>query len=378
LSQFRNRLDRERDQADLDGRPCVLLVFAADGLLRSRDCGRTLIALVGRRFRADDAMSWISKQHLGVISRHIDPPKAHPIAEEVSDELMNAKRTRVEHRVYSYPANWLYHQPLDADARPIVPQSEVSPPTPSSRPLPGAPQPVPPTSFHQEAAPPDARQASFSCVGQRLFRPLPNWKRAVDIPGACAALLFFAPLMLGVAVWIRLTSSGPIIFRQVRWGSLGRPFTMLKFRTMRTDVDPAKHLRYVTELLHARGTLNKLDAQSELIPLGGLLRRSGLDELPQLFNVLRGEMSLVGPRPDVIPVDAYSPQDARRLEVAPGITGLWQVSGKNETTVEEMLDLDATYARDRSFWLDLKILLKTPPTLVGQVCDKKFSSGDGL
>jgi lipopolysaccharide/colanic/teichoic acid biosynthesis glycosyltransferase len=140
---------------------------------------------------------------------------------------------------------------------------------------------------------------------------------------------------------------------------------MWKFRTMKVETDPLKHARHVASLARSAAPLKKLDTPAQLIPGGALIRAMGLDELPQLFNVLRGEMSLVGPRPDVLELDEYTPQQRRRFEVVPGITGLWQVSGKNQLTFDEMLRLDATYVERRSFWLDLLILAKTIPVILG-------------
>jgi lipopolysaccharide/colanic/teichoic acid biosynthesis glycosyltransferase len=167
-------------------------------------------------------------------------------------------------------------------------------------------------------------------------------------------------------VIIKLVSRGPIFFRQERVGALGEPFLMWKFRTMCVTVDSSIHQAHVTQQMQANGTMSKLDDELELIPFGRTFRQLGIDELPQLFNVLRGDMSLVGPRPDVAPFESYKPWQRRRFDVLPGITGLWQVSGKNETTFEEMMRLDAQYVEQRSMWMDTKILLMTIPTVFGQ------------
>lgn len=139
---------------------------------------------------------------------------------------------------------------------------------------------------------------------------------------------------------------------------------MWKFRTMKVETDEGEHARYVASLNGSGAKLKKLNLDARLIPCGGWLRASGLDELPQLINVLRGEMSLIGPRPDVLDVEDYHPSQRRRFDVVPGITGLWQVSGKNELTFEEMLELDAAYVERRSLRLDLVILLKTIPVVL--------------
>jgi lipopolysaccharide/colanic/teichoic acid biosynthesis glycosyltransferase len=182
----------------------------------------------------------------------------------------------------------------------------------------------------------------------------------MDIGGAVVGLLVLSPLLLLVAAFIKCVSRGPVLFRQRRYGLGGRPFTMWKFRTIETNQSHEDQQRcHVADLMENDLPLEKRDLSSCIIVGGGLLRRFGIDELPQLFNVLRGEMSLVGPRPDVLPLGSYPEWQRRRFEVEPGITGLWQVSGKNTTTFATMIRLDIAYVRRRCFWLDVRILLRT-------------------
>jgi lipopolysaccharide/colanic/teichoic acid biosynthesis glycosyltransferase len=198
------------------------------------------------------------------------------------------------------------------------------------------------------------------------FRPTPAWKRTMDVTLSCLLLVLFSPLLAGLGLLIGCLGRGPVFFVHSRVGARGQRFRMWKFRTMKVGTDPLKHARHVASLARSATPLKKLDAPAELIPGGALIRAVGLDELPQLFNVLRGEMSLVGPRPDVLELNEYTPQQRQRFEVVPGITGLWQVSGKNQLTFDEMLRLDATYVEHRSFWLDLLILAKTIPVVMGR------------
>jgi lipopolysaccharide/colanic/teichoic acid biosynthesis glycosyltransferase len=183
-------------------------------------------------------------------------------------------------------------------------------------------------------------------------------------------LIIAAPVLLLACAAIRLERSGPAIFRQARLGRDKRPFTMHKLRTMRQEADPAVHKRYVEQLIsgeqvtHADENgreLYKLAADDRVTPVGRFLRKTSLDELPQIFDVLRGHMSLVGPRP-VIPYEAalYPPDYERRFVVKPGLTGLWQVSGRNERTYREMVELDIAWAERQSIWLYLSILAQTP------------------
>lgn len=201
-------------------------------------------------------------------------------------------------------------------------------------------------------------------------------KQMMDVAGSGLLLLLCMPLLLTIAIAIKLTSKGPILFRQQRVGQHGRYFTFLKFRSMRTDNDPNVHIEYTTKLiageieqvLSGSGSkgIYKLTNDRRITPVGKLLRRTSLDELPQLINVLKGDMSLVGPRP-AIPYElaAYQTWHRRRvLEVKPGITGLWQVTGRSRVKFDEMVRLDLRYATSWSPWLDLKILLRTPRAVI--------------
>jgi lipopolysaccharide/colanic/teichoic acid biosynthesis glycosyltransferase len=196
-------------------------------------------------------------------------------------------------------------------------------------------------------------------------RPRIASKRVLDLAIAVPSLLLLAPLMLMVAVVVRLTSPGPVLLRQTRIGRHERPFTMLKFRTMHIDADDLAHREF--NRLELLGELDvgdgvyKLKDDERITPVGRFLRRFSIDELPQLLNVLRGEMSIVGPRPSLPwEVELYGPEQRRRQEVLPGMTGLWQVSGRNRLSMPEMLALDVAYVEQYSLRLDLAILLRTP------------------
>ena len=197
-------------------------------------------------------------------------------------------------------------------------------------------------------------------------------KRSMDVAGSLFALLLFSPLFLVISVLIKLTSPGPVLFRQRRIGKFGREFTFLKFRTMRVNNDPEIHRQYVQNLIRQKAENNapagsdkpvyKIVNDPRVTPVGAFLRKTSLDELPQFLNVLKGEMSLVGPRPPIpYEVAAYRAWHRRRvIEVKPGITGLWQVYGRSRTTFDEMVRLDLRYVQQQSLLLDLKIILRTP------------------
>jgi lipopolysaccharide/colanic/teichoic acid biosynthesis glycosyltransferase len=208
---------------------------------------------------------------------------------------------------------------------------------------------------------------------ENASRLLSVTKRVMDIIGSALILVICAPALLMIALALKVSSKGPVLFRQRRVGQYGKSFPFLKFRSMHVDNDCSIHKEYVTQLIAGQAQRNflnsngdgvgvyKLTSDARITRVGAFLRRSSLDELPQLWNVLRGEMSLVGPRP-AIPYElaAYQIWHRRRVLVKPGITGLWQVSGRSRIKFDEMVRLDLRYAETWSPWLDIKILLRTP------------------
>ena len=214
--------------------------------------------------------------------------------------------------------------------------------------------------------------ASMLTAGASATVPL--WKRMLDLTCILLALPTLIPLMLLVAVIVKIGSRGSVIFKQERVGLYGKRFTIYKFRTMVIGASTAVHEEYLRRLIDSNRPMDKLDARgdSRVVPFGWWLRATGLDELAQVINVLRGDMSLVGPRP-CLPSEheKYQPWQNERFNTLPGLTGLWQVSGKNRTTFEEMIRLDINYARNKSLWLDLKIILYTLPALGMQIQDMR-------
>ena len=201
---------------------------------------------------------------------------------------------------------------------------------------------------------------------------IPPWKRALDISLIILALPFLLPVVLVIALIIRIVSEGPIFFRQERIGRDGKKFLCFKFRTMIVGANSVSHEGHLRQLIYSDIPMTKMDAKGDprIIPFGVLLRATGLDELPQLINVLRGDMSIVGPRPCLpYEFDHYLPWQYERCSVAPGLTGLWQVSGKNKTTFSEMIRLDIEYSRRRSMMFDLEIIFRTIPALLTQVLE---------
>ena len=197
----------------------------------------------------------------------------------------------------------------------------------------------------------------------------------MDVVFCIAALPFLAVATFCVAILMSVTSPGPIFFRQERVGFLGRRFRLYKFRTMHVGAETSTHQAHFVGLMTSNAPMQKLDAKgdSRLIPLGWLIRASGLDELPQIINILKGEMSVVGPRPCIpYEYEKYSNLQRTRFNSTPGLTGLWQVSGKNRTTFDQMIQLDIRYSNEKSLKLDSIILFKTLPTVLLQVKDMCF------
>lgn len=222
----------------------------------------------------------------------------------------------------------------------------------------------------------------LSSEGHERRRVYHCLKRLLDIVVSLIALIVFFPLMVLIGLLIVVTSSGPAIFRQERIGSRRRwdrglerwiptPFTMYKFRTMRRDTDSSMHRAFVTAFINHdtssmsaiqgdKTAITKIVNDPRITPLGRFLRKSSLDELPQLWNILIGDMSLVGPRPPLAyEVEEYQPWHWRRLQAKPGLTGFWQVSGRSSTTFDDMVEMDIWYSEQTSLLLDLKILLRT-------------------
>jgi lipopolysaccharide/colanic/teichoic acid biosynthesis glycosyltransferase len=196
-------------------------------------------------------------------------------------------------------------------------------------------------------------------------------KRLLDLVLASFALVVLSPLLAALWLLVRFTSPGPAVFRQQRLGCDEHPFTLYKFRSMRTGASDAIHRDFVTKMLAeapeavAVNGLYKLEGDPRITPVGAWLRRTSLDELPQLVNVVRGDMSLVGPRPVLgWEAELFSEAARVRFRVRPGLTGLWQVSGRAQLTMLQALELDAQYVRRQSFWLDLSILARTVPAQI--------------
>jgi len=341
---FRSVLLRERKRVDRSNGALILLLLEIDGNRSSLGWRHAIEALATVK-RGTDVIGWFERGRVvGLILLEAgasDAPVWHALEDRVRCEL--AKR-------------------LDPTS-----MANVA------------------IGVHVHPAPPEDRERGAEPVDPLLVAlrsrkddlPAALIKRGLDIVGSLTLLLVLGPVFLIIAALIKLTSPGPVFFRQVRVGQDAKPFTILKFRTMAANADHALHRDYVSGFIKASGQgqrgqggshngVFKLTDDPRITPVGRMLRKTSLDELPQFLNVLGGEMSLVGPRPPIpYELEQYKPWHCRRvLDAKPGITGLWQVSGRSRTTFDEMVRLDLRYARTCSFWTDIKILLATPRAVI--------------
>ena len=354
--RFRDLIERERSRTDRTGIRFSLVVFRLAA--RKRDSYRTLHHLVGlltSRARTSDEVGWFDKTSLAVLMIGSGEADAAKFGQNVIASLPEGVAVpMVSVHLYPNKRGGEEHARLGEEAVTEAGSVAANPPTPTSENA-GVPE---------EAAMPSV-----------FFRQLPLWKDILDVILSLIALILLSPLFLMIAVYIKIADPGPVFFRQYRMGFRGKKFECWKFRTMKVDNDAAAHEEYLKSLIKGGDqAMIKLDARKDprIIPLGWLLRQSGLDELPQLINVLRGDMSLVGPRP-CLPYEAmeYDQWHAERFDSVPGLTGLWQVSGKNRTTFKDMMRFDIRYSRRMSFWMEIQILFKTFPAIVQQLRDHR-------
>jgi lipopolysaccharide/colanic/teichoic acid biosynthesis glycosyltransferase len=346
---YHQMISLERKRTERSRKPFLLMLLDTGAFSSSDKNGKILpsvLVALSSTTRETDMIGWY-KNHsvVGVMFTEISITEKNVIlstmlrrvGEALRDQLTLEQFSQINISFHIYPEEW----DQDSDHR-------------SSN----------PTLY------PDLHRRDESQRQKRLL------KRVMDIAGSLFALTVLSPVFLIIAAAIRLSSPGPVFFRQRRVGQYGLPFGLLKFRSMHLNSDPAIHKEYVTKLVAGTAEKQPSNGRSEgvykltvdprVTLIGSFLRRSSLDELPQFINVLKGEMSLVGPRPPLsYEVEAYDLWHRRRVvEVRPGITGLWQVNGRNRVNFDDMVRLDLIYARTWSPWLDLKILLRTPLAVI--------------
>ena len=340
---FKGVLVRERKRADRSNQPLVLVLLALEGGsgADAASIWRSVVDALAAARRETDIMGWFEQgSALGLILPEV--PEADAFPKEINDRVRRELARRLDAQTADRVAVWLHVHPEPTGANGN-----------------GA-RPVDPI-VRQEL--PGTRRTQGDAA-----------KRAFDIVVSLTLLAMLSPLFLVIAALVKLMSRGPVFFKQVRVGQMMKPFMMLKFRTMTVNADHTIHHQFVSSFIKpgaqptatGKSGLFKIENDPRVTSIGRFLRKTSLDELPQLWNVLRGEMSLVGPRPPLqYEVEQYQSWHRRRvLEAKPGLTGLWQVSGRSRTTFDEMVRLDLRYARSSSVWTDIKILLATPGAVI--------------
>ncbi len=333
---FERSAEAERMRVDRNGSTLSLLVIRLASKRSTPADVQALALLLEGRLRLTDTVGEMRDGRIGVLLPDTNEAGAWKVASDICDQYPPGSE-RPHCDVLVYPENW--------GANPGEGRREDRKGRPEE-----APQP----------ARAGRRAASFDAL---FARPLPLWKRTLDVTAALGGLVILSPLFAMIAIGIKFTSTGSVFFLQEREGLSGRRFKILKFRTMRVDAEDLKaSLRQYSE---QDGPAFKLTHDPRVTLIGRMLRKTSLDELPQLLNVLRGEMSLVGPRP--LPVDeslACQPWQRRRLHVTPGITCFWQVFGRNIVPFDDWIRMDLRYVRERSPLCDLRLVAATLPAVV--------------
>jgi lipopolysaccharide/colanic/teichoic acid biosynthesis glycosyltransferase/GGDEF domain-containing protein len=359
-------LNRARAQADRNGHCFALATFEVSATAEKTLNLKSLAKLLCERVRATDAIGWFEEDQLGVYLYDSNAKDAQEFCRKIQHQF----GADIPNRVYVYPYYYKQNLPVEESAS-------------------GGKQAVGVGLERYEKVQyalfgdglSFEDQTRWYCTGQCdvaddyssglepfLGRKYPLWKRAFDILVATALVFICSPILLPVALFIKVVSPGPMLFKQERVGHLGRRFTLWKFRTMHVDNDVSHHRAYLHELIKNGQAMTKMEDDPRIIPFGKYLRAAGIDELPQLLNVLRGDMSLIGPRPPIpYEVERYHRWFHGRFDTMPGLTGLWQVSGKNRLSFQEMIRLDIRYQKRLSFLRDVVILLRTPAAVVQQL-----------
>jgi exopolysaccharide biosynthesis polyprenyl glycosylphosphotransferase len=350
-AEFRRAIRREKGRTERSHSPFILMLVDAGPVLLGRPKLLTeILAAIANSTRDTDFVGWYATGSvLGVIFTEVSPTGVTQQAEVLLERTKLALAGSISPVLAERMGLSIHICPEDETENGIGPVRAVSP-------------------IDEE----------FEESGKAVALAV---KRGIDILGSLLALLLFSPVLLAVAIAVKVSSKGPMLFLQQRVGLRGRTFTFIKFRSMKTDNDPAIHRAYVEQFIQKKAAndsseeqgnkpLYKIPNDPRVTRVGTFLRRTSLDEVPQFYNVLKGEMSLVGPRPPIpYEVNRYDAWHKRRyLSVKPGITGLWQVHGRSRTTFDEMVRLDLLYARTWTIWGDIKILLQTPFAVI---------SGDG-
>jgi lipopolysaccharide/colanic/teichoic acid biosynthesis glycosyltransferase len=362
-------LNRARAQADRNGHCFALATFDVSDKTTDFNGLKDIASMLCSRVRATDAIGWFDERQLGVYLYDSNAKDAQGFCQEIIQQL----GVEIPNHVYVYP--YYYKQNLPASETVDGYKTSVGDGLERFEKL--------QYTFIDDNVP-FQDQTNWYCSSncdiaddysngmEPIFRRRhPLWKRAFDILVTSTILALCLPIFIAVALFVKIVSPGPIFFKQVRVGYLGRRFTLWKFRTMHVNHKTSQHRAYMQSLINNGQPMTKLEDDPSIIFLGKYLRASGVDELPQLLNVLKGEMSLIGPRPPIpYEVERYHRWFHGRFDMMPGLTGLWQVSGKNRLSFQEMIRLDIRYKKRLSFLNDIFILLRTPTAIWTQIAEQ--------
>ena len=329
--ELRELIVYERARADRTGNHLSVVLCEMNGQSKSRRFVTGLVDALSRSIRHTDPLGWYDAKSLGVVL----PLTSYQGAERFVQALLANSDDGGDHHlahdlvftIHSYPDKWLNGKDGGGDSR---------------------------------------EQPGGKDAGLYFTNPVPRWKRVLDVVGSVFGLLVLSPLFALIALYIKLVSPGPVLFTQKRVGLARREFDFFKFRTMHHNNKEEVHSHHAKDFIYFDKPMTKLDGIDPRIIKGGrILRKLAVDELPQLWNILKGDMSLVGPRPCIpYEADEYLQWHTDRFSILPGLTGLWQVSGKNKLTFQQMIRLDIEYARRMSLWFDVWLILRTFPTIV--------------
>lgn len=342
-------LERERARTDRSGDGFSLLAFAPPDRRTARATHRRLARILKRRLRWTDEVGWLDGRCIGAMLPCTPPRGAWKVAEDVCSSF--PPHVPPPHcTVYEYPSE----QPPDDQTGQTGQNGQGR----SGRPAPSSNGGTP--GARSAAARPDRPVRRMEPL---FVQKMPRWKRCLDVIGASLGIVVLSPLLAVVAVAVKVTSPGPVLFRQYRSGLGGKPFVIYKFRSMTAGAEAVKD--DLREFSRQDGPAFKMDDDPRVTCLGRLLRKTSIDELPQLWNVLKGEMSLVGPRP--LPCDESESCGGwyrRRLDVTPGLTCIWQVRGRSAVPFDDWVRMDIRYIRTRSLGQDVKLIVQTVPAVV--------------
>ncbi len=331
--EFKALITYERLRSDRNG--SVFSIIILDTSQKRDNDLKKIINKISEIARTIDCIGWYEQDKIGILLPDTKEDGAIILGNKLESEL-NFIKENVHLDIYSYPDHWL-------------------------------------SNIDEKSKSKDAKNSSNKETIEHFFvGHVPLWKRALDISVSLLMLIIGSPLLILTSLYIKIVSPGPVFFSQNRIGYKGLPFKFYKFRSMHHDNNQSFHGKHSQSFIKCGDVpMEKLDSNDpRIIPGGKILRKACIDELPQLWNVLKGDMSLVGPRP-CIPYEAeeYLRWHTHRYDTVPGLTGLWQVSGKNKLTFKQMIRLDIAYCRKMSLWNDVKIIFKTPLIIFEMIMD---------